>query len=226
MGKHVVLTFDDACRSHLTVAMPELLKRGFGATFFVCRFTDEWRAAHASELLTAPEIKTLADAGFDIGNHTWNHPSLLKLPTAEIRSELGRLRDFLRAAGVPDATNFAYPGGPYAANAVPVIREFGFRFARIAAETSLYDPAATDPMQVPSFPLHHSDRTPFRRALDQLDAAPERRSLILLFHGVPDTVHEHVTTPREVFIRDLDELVERGYRVTGMDQLPGPDAQP
>jgi len=39
--KTVVLTFDDAVKSHLTVVAPVLKKYGFGATFFV---THLWMA--------------------------------------------------------------------------------------------------------------------------------------------------------------------------------------
>ena len=40
--KLVVLTFDDASKSHFTVARPVLRKYGFGATFFV---TEGWSAS-------------------------------------------------------------------------------------------------------------------------------------------------------------------------------------
>jgi peptidoglycan/xylan/chitin deacetylase (PgdA/CDA1 family) len=38
--KLVVLTFDDASRSHVTVAAPLLKKHGFGATFFIAEGFD------------------------------------------------------------------------------------------------------------------------------------------------------------------------------------------
>ena len=90
----VVLTFDDACKSHLENAAPILKKYGFNATFFICRFSDEWRKQNEAYLLNGNEIKALFDMGFDIGNHTWNHPDLRTLTEEEISSEIGKLNDF------------------------------------------------------------------------------------------------------------------------------------
>ena len=39
----VILTFDDAVISQYENVAPLLKERGFGATFFICRFNDEWR---------------------------------------------------------------------------------------------------------------------------------------------------------------------------------------
>jgi len=38
----VVLTFDDASRSHATFVAPLLEKYGFGATFFICEFPPDF----------------------------------------------------------------------------------------------------------------------------------------------------------------------------------------
>ena len=52
--KLVVLTFDDASKSHFTVARPVLLKYKFGATFFV---TEGWDfATNKRDYMTWEEI--------------------------------------------------------------------------------------------------------------------------------------------------------------------------
>ena len=72
--KLVVLTFDDASKSHFTVARQLLLKHGFGATFFV---TEGWDfATNKTDYMTWEEIKQLHGDGFEIGNHTLRHTSV------------------------------------------------------------------------------------------------------------------------------------------------------
>src|SRR5881227_2357770 len=69
--KLVVLTFDDASKSHFTVARPLLKKYGFRATFFV---TEGWDfATNKKDYMTWKEIAQLHKDGFEIGNHTRDH---------------------------------------------------------------------------------------------------------------------------------------------------------
>ncbi|MBE0655361.1 MAG: polysaccharide deacetylase family protein [Bacteroidales bacterium] len=64
--KIVVLTFDDAVRSHLEVVAPVLLEKGFGATFFV---TNAWME-DTSNFMQWDEVASLHNMGFEIGNHS------------------------------------------------------------------------------------------------------------------------------------------------------------
>ena len=122
MRKTVILTFDDAVTSQYTSVAPLLKRLGFGATFFICRFNDEWRKQHSEYLLSAEQIRELDRMGFEIGNHTWNHPDLRTCDAATIARELDDLNAFLAEAGVAKPVSFAYPGGPFAANAVSSAR--------------------------------------------------------------------------------------------------------
>src|SRR5205814_490184 len=69
--KLVVLTFDDASKSHYTVARPLLKKYGFGATFFVTEGFDF--PTNKRDYMTWDEIAQLYKDGFEIGNHTLDH---------------------------------------------------------------------------------------------------------------------------------------------------------
>src|SRR5262245_56583635 len=67
----VVLTFDDAVKSHATVAAPVLERYGFGATFFI---TEGFSfASNKRDYMTWEEIRDLHARGFEIGNHTRDH---------------------------------------------------------------------------------------------------------------------------------------------------------
>ena len=102
--KTIVLTFDDAVRSQLTNVAPVLRRFGFGATFFVCRFTDEWRAQHAEHLMGLEELRDLQRQGFEIGNHTWNHPDMRTLSEEQNAREIDALADALARDGAPALT--------------------------------------------------------------------------------------------------------------------------
>ena len=95
--KTIVLTFDDAVRSQLTIVAPVLKRFGFGATFFVCRFSDEWRAQHSEHLMGLEELRELQRQGFEIGNHTWSHPNMRELSDAENAREVDSLSEWLKS---------------------------------------------------------------------------------------------------------------------------------
>src|SRR5262245_45119360 len=61
--KLIVLTFDDAVKSHLTFVAPILKELGFGATFFV---TQRWMS-DSTNFLNWKEIAELHRMGFEIG---------------------------------------------------------------------------------------------------------------------------------------------------------------
>ena len=79
-GKVLYLTFDDGPQIEWTPKVLQLLaKHKAKATFFVL---GREAAAH-------PDLVALTRAaGHRIGNHTWDHPMLTKLPAAKMRQEI------------------------------------------------------------------------------------------------------------------------------------------
>src|SRR5215510_12797635 len=67
--KTVVLTMDDAVKSHRTFAGPLLKELGFNATFFV---THQWMP-DKEHFMSWQDIAELHQRGFEIGNHSWTH---------------------------------------------------------------------------------------------------------------------------------------------------------
>ena len=215
--KTVVLTFDDAVISHLENVAPLLKEYGFGATFFICRFSEEWRAAHSSALMTAEQIREISRMGFEIGNHTWSHPDLRKLEKEQISEEIRRLDDFLADAGVPKPVSFAYPGGPYAENAAGILRKNGFLAARTTEQRAFKK--TDDPMRLPAIPIQGENPALFRNAVS---LATDTDPVILVFHGVPEYVHPWVHTDFERFKEYMAYLNENDFRVTSLrDALKG-----
>src|SRR5919112_3483724 len=67
--KLVVLTLDDAVKSHRTFVAPLLKELGFGATFFV---THSWMN-DTEYFMSWRDIAEISQMGFEIGNHSWTH---------------------------------------------------------------------------------------------------------------------------------------------------------
>lgn len=88
-AKQVALTFDDGPDVHFTPQILDILKRnGIKATFFIVGT----RAQAHPEM-----VKRIAAEGHVIGNHTWDHPKLTKLPPDQIRSEIDRTNQLLHS---------------------------------------------------------------------------------------------------------------------------------
>lgn len=99
----IALTFDDGPSPETThIVLDALKKNGAKGTFFMLG-----RAANAH-----PEIvKQVADAGMEIGNHSWDHPILPKLSADGVKSQLGRADEAITKAAGHAPTVFRPPYG-------------------------------------------------------------------------------------------------------------------
>jgi peptidoglycan/xylan/chitin deacetylase (PgdA/CDA1 family) len=223
--KLVVLTFDDASKSHFTVARPLLKKYKFGATFFV---TEGWDfATNKKDYMTWEEIKQLHDDGFEIGNHTRDHKSVTPLTVRDLAAQIRAINARCKEYGIPETTSFAYPGNAFEKECLPVLWEQGIRFSRRGGAPEMqykeghgfaYEPGLDDPLLVPTAgdarPAWTLDN--FKRAVGQ---ARHGKIAVLQFHGVPDTAHDWVTTSKEQFERYLKYLADEKFTVIAMRDL-------
>jgi len=85
---HLTFTFDDNVKDHLTVAAPELEKRGWRGLF--CVVTD-W-VGGGPRALSWDDVRELVKRGHEIATHTLTHPSLKALvekgATNEVRRQI------------------------------------------------------------------------------------------------------------------------------------------
>jgi peptidoglycan/xylan/chitin deacetylase (PgdA/CDA1 family) len=122
-GRHpVVLTFDDAHPSHLTfdAAGNPRGDTAIGILFEVARGHPGFRPVATMYLNKDPfmmgphaarGLRWLLRHGFELGNHTANHPNLSRMSKGEIRKEIGGDQKLIRDLAGVDATTFAYPFG-------------------------------------------------------------------------------------------------------------------
>jgi peptidoglycan/xylan/chitin deacetylase (PgdA/CDA1 family) len=111
----VALTFDDGYRDFLTHALPVLEANGCPSTVFVVSGllggTNGWDAGYlpSTPLLTAAEVRELADRGVDIGSHSSTHAHLTRLTKDELDLEIEGSRSHLEALIGRRVRWFAYP---------------------------------------------------------------------------------------------------------------------
>ncbi len=223
--KLVVLTFDDASRSHAEFVAPLLKKHGFSATFFVTEGFD--MVSNKRDYMTWDEIARLHRDGFEIGNHTKDHkaPSSKDIPgtIAQLEAIDARCAEH----GIPRPISFAYPGNALDREVLPILRRQGIKFARRggAPEYSYdkgqgfaYEPGLDHSLLIPSA----GDARPawtledFKRAVGQ---AKGGKIAVIQLHGVPDTAHSWVNTPKPLFESYVRYLAEHGFKVIAMRDL-------
>lgn len=104
--RQIVFTFDDGCRSDLTVAAPILAEAGFGATFYVT-VNNVGRTGY----LSLAELRELHALGFEIGAHSMTHAFLPELDDAALWRETHDARRWLEDAIGAPVPSFSCPGG-------------------------------------------------------------------------------------------------------------------
>ncbi len=224
-NRMVVLTFDDAVRSHFTVVRPILRKYGFGATFFVTEGFDV--TTNKTDYLTWDEIAQLHQDGFEIGNHTKSHLPVTEENLPSLAAQLQTINDKCRQHGIPRPNSFAYPGNAFTVNALPILEANGIQFARRGAQPEYayqsgkgiaYEPGLDHPLLIPTTGDARPDWN-----LEQFQAAVDcgqgGRIAVLQFHGVPDLAHPWVNTRPENFARFMQYLADNQYTVIAMRDL-------
>jgi peptidoglycan-N-acetylglucosamine deacetylase len=211
--KLVVLTFDDACASHYSFVAPLLKQYGFGATFFVCEFPPNF--ADSSKYMNWRQIKELDKMGFDIANHTHNHPLLTKINDEQIIKQISYIENKFDSMNIPRSNNFAYPACYYNESALKILKDRGYKLARIAGDKA-YDPLKDFPMLIPSWCMIESNKS---QIMDALKEAKDGKIVVLTIHGVPDIEHPWVNTPPALFKEYLKYLSDNHYKVISLKGL-------
>lgn len=162
----IALTFDDGYESVYTKAFPMLRKRGWPFTVFV---TSDYVGSNG--YLDWPQLREMAAAGADIGNHTRSHPYWVRKHRGEDRdTRRRRIRAEILDAQrrierqIPDGAVrlLAHPYGEYDPLVEAVVTELGFR--AMGQHSGALGPGA--PMtRLPRFPIAtgYDDMDTFRR---------------------------------------------------------------
>lgn len=117
----VALTFDDGPWPGQTARVLEILgERGVPATFFML--------GHRVKL-TPGLARSVAEAGHAIGNHTYGHPRLDKIPTSRVQQEIAGTNGIIRSVTGVRPQWFRAPGGHLDDRVSTVLRAEGLHSA-------------------------------------------------------------------------------------------------
>jgi peptidoglycan/xylan/chitin deacetylase (PgdA/CDA1 family) len=167
-GRTVAVTFDDGYHSVLDLAFPILERVGFPATVFVpTNFPDHdgpmtwpgidhWLGGpHEDELrcLSWPQLRSLAEAGWEIGAHSRSHPYLTRLTDGELEHELRGSREVCESRLDRPCRSLAYPYGDFDERVLAAVRDAGFQTAVTVPD----DLTAIDPLTWPRVGVYHHD---------------------------------------------------------------------
>jgi peptidoglycan/xylan/chitin deacetylase (PgdA/CDA1 family) len=179
----VAVTFDDGPGQHTGAVLDALAERRAAATFYV----QGYRVEQNRGMLVRADTE-----GHQIGNHTWNHPDLTKLPDEEVKSQLDRTSALIRATIGTSPTTFRPP--------------YGAVDQRVLGDTAL--PAILWTVDTLDWQLPDDDVL-LGRAVTGVDPGD-----IVLLHDV----HENTARMTPAI---LDGLLGRGFTLVTVQQLLG-----
>ncbi len=209
----VVLTFDDATASQYSVVAPLLKEYGFGATFFVCEFPPNF--ADTTKYMNWRQIRELDRMGFEIANHTRNHPAIAKLSDDKILAQLQYIEQKCDSMKIKCPVTFAYPGYSLSLPVLKILQDKGYLFSRAGGERP-YDPTSDHPLLIPSWAMNSTNKP---LIMDALKEARDGKIVVLTIHGVPDAEHPWVNTTPELFKEYLQYLKENHFTVVALRDL-------
>jgi peptidoglycan/xylan/chitin deacetylase (PgdA/CDA1 family) len=121
------ISIDDGWDDGYTYAFPILQRHGFHATYYVIA----GRVGAWKNVLTPAELKALAAAGMEIGDHTLDHVGLPYLSPVGLHVQVATSADLLAAIVGKRPATFAYPSGRYDFAAEEEVQADGFGMAVI-----------------------------------------------------------------------------------------------
>ncbi len=117
--KRIALTFDDGPHNEYTQRILEILKKhNVKATFFIIGENAE---------RYPNRIRSIAEGGHELGNHTYSHASVNKLSQEELEEELEKTSQILESITGVRPKIFRPPFGAYNDRCVEQITSLGYR---------------------------------------------------------------------------------------------------
>lgn len=109
----VSFTFDDGMKEHYTIVAPELEKRGFRGTFWLCCAWIHDDPQTDTTHITWDEAREMDANGHEMSNHSWSHPNLTTLSDEEALEEIVRNDDAIEKQIGTRPVTFCFPYNAY-----------------------------------------------------------------------------------------------------------------
>jgi peptidoglycan/xylan/chitin deacetylase (PgdA/CDA1 family) len=131
VSHYASITFDDGLGATVRTAMPMLAQRGSCCSMFVTAglLGQPHPRLPQEKIATAQELLELAEAGFEVGAHTVDHPRLTGMPYGEVLDQLSRSRTILEDLLGRPVRTMAYPFGAVDEPAIRAAAEAGYEIA-------------------------------------------------------------------------------------------------
>jgi peptidoglycan/xylan/chitin deacetylase (PgdA/CDA1 family) len=201
----ISFAFDDIPASAAETGAAILEARGLKGTYFVAA------ALAGTDAVTGPmalpdQVRRLADAGHEIGCHTYSHLDCGQAAPCNAVEDVARNAETLAAWGVGRPSTFAYPFGDVAPGTK---RALAPRFALMRALHRGLVTAGTDLNQAPAVGVEGPDGEAL--AMHWLQRAAHRKAwLILETHDVADAPSPYGCTPGALE-RLVDAALANGF---------------
>jgi peptidoglycan/xylan/chitin deacetylase (PgdA/CDA1 family) len=134
-GRQILITIDDGYRSVLQTAAPEFLRAGVRPIVFVppglITDTPDVGPANMADqpLMTAAELRELADYGIELGVHGLDHTTMAGMTQEQLRRHTSQARSALADLTGTRARSFAYPLGVVDQRAAEAVQHAGYEVA-------------------------------------------------------------------------------------------------
>ena len=166
----IVITFDDGFEDFHRRALPLLDQYGYTATVFVTTGWVQDAGPHAAgqrpgRMLSWSQVAEVAQAGMEVGAHSWQHPQLDQLPGAALREELYASKAQLEDRLGRPVPGLAYPFGYSSTRVRRIAREAGHHYG-CAVSNALLNPAA-DLLALPRLTVRRSTSPQVFRQISQ-----------------------------------------------------------
>ena len=119
----VSLTFDDGMKEHYTIVAPELEKRGFRGTFWLCSAWIHDDPQTDTTHVTWTEVIKMDERGHEMSNHSWSHPNLTELSEEALIEEIRRNDDAIAEHIGSRPVTFCFPYNAYNEHTVAIAME-------------------------------------------------------------------------------------------------------
>ena len=183
--REIALTIDDGPHPVYTPALLQILaQNGVKATFFVVGE----QAERYPELVRAE-----SDAGHAIGNHTYDHVSLIKIPPQYIDTEIEACGEVIKRITGKSPHLFRPPGGEYNRSVAEAAEALGYKLVLYSDDPGDYAEPGTQVIE--------------KRTLDTISNG----GIILLHDGSAQTL--------TILPQLIQRLKSRGFQFVSIDQL-------
>lgn len=204
----VSFSFDDFPHSAASSGARILNEFGIKGTYFVASGR-AGRNVDGLDHFTEDDLLEVADAGHEIGCHTFGHLRLLRASRSEIEDDLLRNKEFIhRVLGDYTMSSFAYPYGE-ASIAIKALMARHFPICR--GIWARVNKGKVDFAQLKAVPLAQPfDQAQVSNVLD--DATASNGWVIFFTHDVSDDPSEYGCKPAEL-ARVAQDVLARGIEV-------------